>query len=90
MNQLDKWIHNIKTNSKNEYDYLYNQKLLNCLFVARNTNDHMHCELCWDRFSELPHDLHKGYVTTDCKYWVCPQCYDLFCETFHWSVIEDS
>ena len=41
-------------------DYLHNATLSPRQFDAEKT-DHVHCEICWAKFSKRPEDLHFGY-----------------------------
>ena len=42
-------------------DYLHNATLSPRQFDAEKT-DHVHCEICWAKFSKRPEDLHFGYM----------------------------
>ena len=56
--------------------YLYKVKLKKLQFQkSRFQIDHVHCEFCWDKFSEAANDLHEGYTTMDEKYWICETCF---------------
>ena len=56
----------------------------------REKGDHDHCEFCGTQFSELPEDLHVGYVTSDSYHWICEPCFNDFREMFQWSVVADA
>ena len=45
-------------------------------YPVPETNDHDHCHLCWDKFSNYSDTLHEGYVADNGKYWICPDCFE--------------
>ncbi len=71
-----------------QMSYLYRAKLRKAVFSASETNDHMHCEFCWDKFAEYDDCLHEGYCTLDGYYWVCEDCFRDFREMFEWMLVE--
>ena len=75
----------------NQAMYLEGVKLKRLEYVDRtNDSDHDHCEFCMDKFSDNPGDLHAGYCTPDCYYWICDKCFNDFKYSFKWQVIDDS
>lgn len=73
----------------NQFNYLYKSKLIRTTFKKTNTNDHEHCEFCWDKFSEEDNDLHEGYCTLDKCRWICDNCYNDFNQIFRWELINN-
>lgn len=55
-----------------------------------DTWDHDHCEFCGSKFMESigPDILNEGYVTDDCKHWICTICFKEFNNEFSWNVSE--
>ena len=43
-------------------------------FQSTGNWDHVHCELFWDKISEYPGDLHRGYCTATQGNWICETC----------------
>ena len=75
----------------NQATYLEGVKLMRLKYANRTTNtDHDHCEFCMERFSENPRDLHEGYCTLDCYYWICDECFNDFKDDFKWHIIGGS
>ena len=87
--QERKWKDGIYTNGRRDYHYLIGIKIKYQLFSNTNSNDHTHCELCWDKISTYPNDLHHGYATLDNKTWLCPECVADFKLLFDWVIIND-
>ena len=68
--------------------YLLNKDLYYKKYVKQSDrNDHVHCEFCWDKFSEYEGDLHFGYNTLDGKYWICVNCFNDLEKMFNWKII---
>ena len=88
-NTENEWKKRILANGMNEYDYLCNITIMYVSFEGTDSNDHAHCELCWDKFSNNATDLHNGYITLDKKIWLCPECVHDFRKLFHWTVKND-
>ena len=85
----NEWKKRILANGMNEYDYLCNITIMYVSFEGTDSNDHAHCELCWDKFSNNATDLHNGYITLDKKIRLCPECVHDFRKLFHWTVKND-
>ena len=69
--------------------YLKNKTLKKIKFIATDIDhDHTHCAFCWEKFSEFEPDLHDGFSTLDERYWICPDCFKDFKESFNWEIIE--
>lgn len=58
-------------------DYLHNATLSPRQFDAEKT-DHVHCEICWAKFSKRPEDLHFGYYEEKSNSWICEECFQSF------------
>lgn len=69
----------------NNKEYLHN-KVLSFREFSESDGDHDHCELCWDRFSNYPDDLHNGYYEPLSGSWICEDCYNHLATLFAWSV----
>lgn len=54
--------------------------------MSRPGWDHDHCEFCSAKLSNYEGDLHEGYTTDDEYNWICPKCFEDFCEEFRWTV----
>lgn len=54
-------------------------------FDAEKT-DHVHCEICWAKFSKRPEDLHFGYYEEKSNSWICEECFQSFGALFHWQL----
>ena len=46
----------------------------NVNFLLEEFCDHVHCDVCWDKISEYPGDLHRGYHATTQNNWICETC----------------
>ena len=68
-----------------EKTYLHNKELVVQRFPDID-GEHDHCELCWNRFSKYPGDLHEGYYEPDSKSWICGECFKQFHELFGWTI----
>ena len=68
-----------------DYSYLGGLTFVKKVFVACEDNDHEHCELCWDKFSEATSDLHEGFCSIG-KYqrWVCCDCFKQNQDLYDW------
>lgn len=86
-------INNNHSNDRNDWrfrgqdEYLMNVKLKHRNFDV-SVGDHDHCDFCWEKFSRLEGDLHKGYCTLDKYYWICDNCFNDFHCMFNWIVIK--
>ena len=69
--------------------YLENLKFTKTKFKADGSNDHEHCDLCWVKISEYPDDIHEAYSSNQGQFWVCPECYEKYHESYHWSLIQN-
>ena len=73
----------------NQMNYLYRVTLKKTVFKASTTNDHEHCEFCWQKITDLPiEDVDReGYVYEDFEIgrsvWVCKHCFGDFKEKFN-------
>ena len=74
----------------NQMNYLYRAALKKAVFSRTATNDHEHCEFCWNKFSEERGLLHSGYCTLDQYRWICEQCFHDFKDQFEWAVVDDT
>lgn len=47
---------------------------------------HDHCEFCWATFSEdpAPDEFPRGYTTSDCRHWICQECFHDLKDIFSW------
>lgn len=61
-------------------DYLMNAVFVKAKFSEKAKREHEHCCFCWEKFSKI--DLNEGFCTSDCKYWVCENCFNDFREMF--------
>jgi len=59
----------------NQMSYLYRVRIKRATFKAVPTNDHEHCEFCWDKFGESEGLLKSGYSTLDGYHWICEECF---------------
>ena len=64
---------------------LHNATLSPRQFDAEKT-DHVHCEICWAKFSKRPEDLHFGYYEEKSNSWICEECFQSFGALFHWQL----
>lgn len=48
---------------------------------------HNHCEFCWEKVHTDKSCVF--YCTEDMYYWICEDCFNDFCEPFHWTVKSD-
>ena len=71
-----------------QMDYLYRATLKKADFKATVTNDHEHCEFCFDEFAEFEGALKSGYCTLDGYRWICEECYQDFHEQFEWRLAD--
>lgn len=71
-----------------EKEFLHSKELQKKKFVIKNNNiqDHAHCELCWNRISQLESDSKVGYYEEDSKSWICESCYDSLKDLFKWRI----
>ena len=63
--------------------------LNNAVFEKRTypiSEEHSHCEFCWDKFSGEEGDLKSGYYECKTRSWVCDSCYNIYKDFFHWKV----
>lgn len=72
----------------NQMNYLYRATLKKSVFKASATNDHEHCEFCWDKFGENEGSQHLGYCTLDRYHWICNECFQDFREQFEWHLVD--
>lgn len=70
----------------NQDQYLMKKDLKRSVFKSTENRDHVHCEFCWEKFSEQEGDLREGYLTTDERYWICDRCYSDFKDVFKWEI----
>ena len=73
----------------NQMNYLYRAALKKAVFEASSTNDHKHCEFCFDKFGEDAALKKAGYCTLDSYHWICDECFRDFCEQFEWRIEND-
>ncbi|MCH5279178.1 MAG: hypothetical protein J1E60_05240 [Christensenellaceae bacterium] len=72
----------------NQSKYLQGANLIKLEYCLRQTSaDHDHCEFCMEKFGSGENDLHAGYCTMDCYYWICEDCFKDFAERFEWHVV---
>lgn len=69
---------------RNQMKYLKAAKLKKAVFAATETNDHKHCEFCFEKFIRGD----SGYCTMDRYRWICEECFQDFRELFAWEVDE--
>ena len=86
--QEKQWRESIYKNGLKDYDYLLNLSISFREYSGAN-DDHVHCELCWDKISMHESDLHCGYVSHDQKIWLCPDCVKSFKQLFHWKITNE-
>lgn len=72
----------------NQMNYLYRATLKKAVFKVSATNDHEHCEFCWDKFGENEGLQKSGYCTLDRYHWICNECFQDFQEQFEWNLID--
>ena len=72
----------------NQMNYLYRATLKKVDFKGTATNDHEHCEFCWEKFGVNEGLQKSGYCTLDEYHWICEQCFQDFQEQFEWKVVE--
>ena len=72
-----------------QMDCLYKATLIKAKFRKTGSNDHEHCEFCWEKFGEENGALHIGYCTCDRYRWICEQCYNDFKELFNWELVDE-
>lgn len=65
--------------------YLHNKVLIFQKFDSR-WGSHRHCELCWERFSQVEGDLHEGYYEENSESWICPKCKTQYINLFGWKI----
>lgn len=83
MNRQDDW------RLRGQEEYLTGVMLVRQPWKPSNpTNDHDHCEFCWEKFADCDECLHEGYSTQDRYRWICPSCFVDFKERFQWRVQE--
>lgn len=70
----------------NQMNYLYRATLKKAIFIESSTNDHEHCEFCWDKFGEGESLLKAGYCTLDGYRWICNTCFQDFQKQFEWHI----
>ena len=71
----------------NQMKYLFRATLKKANFMESVTNDHKHCEFCWDKFGEGKNSLKSGYCTIDGYRWICDECFRDFHERFEWQLV---
>ena len=70
------------------HERLHGLTLVHQLWKPANpSNDHDHCEFCWEKFADYDGCLHDGYSTEDHESWICEVCFQNFKERFQWRVI---
>ena len=91
---MDYIINNNESNDRNDWrfmgqdEYLIDVQLKFTTYTRwSETWDHDHCVFCMNGFSEYEGDLHKGYCTSDKKYWICEKCFEDFRDMFNWQVL---
>lgn len=71
-------------------EYEENPELHNKTLVFRSFDlkqgEHLHCELCWNRFSLHNEDLQIGYLEEETKSWICQECFDECGNLFGWKI----
>ena len=72
----------------NQMNYLYRATLKKTDYIASATNDHEHCEFCWDKFGEYEGMQKSGYCTLDRYHWICNECFQDFYEQFEWHLAD--
>ena len=73
----------------NQMNYLFGVELIKTDFKKSETNDHEHCEFCFDKFAETDECLKSGYATVDRYHWICDECFSDFKEIFKWSLVDE-
>ena len=84
--QEKQWKENIYKNGLSDYEYLKDIVISFQKFYGTELNDHVHCELCWDKISMFDSDLNYGYVSDDGKIWLCPDCVNNFKQLLCWKI----
>ena len=74
----------------NQMNYLYRKSMKKAEFITTKTNDHEHCEFCWDKFGEHEGLLKSGYCTLDRYHWVCDKCFNDFKNQFEWQLVDEA
>lgn len=74
----------------NDHLFLMGAKLVYTKFVPEGTDDHEHCDLCWEKFMDAEGFQRYGYCTTDEYGWVCEECLNKYKSLFGWTVVRDS
>lgn len=72
----------------NQMNYLFRATLKKVDFIATETNDHEHCEFCWDKFGENEEMQKSGYCTLDRYHWICNECFLDFQDQFEWQLAD--
>ena len=63
--------------------YLHGKKM-QLKNIDFDSNDHRHCELCWDKFAHHNDCLQKGYYEEESQSWICEDCFNEFKGLFGW------
>ena len=69
----------------NQMNFLFRATLKKASFQKTATNNHEHCEFCWDKFGEAAGLLKEGYCTLDGYHWICNECFRDFRKQFEWN-----
>lgn len=66
--------------------FMVGRELIYNRFQSDGENDHEHCVICGEKFSEKASDLHCGYCTTDAAHWICEACFEEYHDEYQWNV----
>ena len=69
--------------------YLQDLLLSYTTVTADENNDHEHCDVCWNKISGYPNDIHQAYSAKQGQIWICPECYKQFKNVYHWKLREE-
>lgn len=73
----------------NQMNYLYRAVLKKADFISSQSNDHEHCEFCFDKLGEDEALQNAGYCTLDRYHWICEECFQDFQSQFEWNLSTD-
>ena len=73
----------------NQMNYLHHAILQRASFDKDSTDDHQHCEFCFDKFGNETGLLKTGYCTLDKYRWICDDCFLDFQKQFGWQVVNN-
>ena len=68
---------------------MMNKTLHQQVFVPSLSNDHEHCELCWQKISSYEGDDREGYTDDAAYHWVCLGCWQERRNDYQWKERKD-